>query len=53
MAKYTYIYMDIYLFMQNMHIISYKYSSWELYSILCLVKNIHMSAFIYVCKVLI
>ncbi len=37
MAKYTYIYMDIYLFMQNMPIIPYKYSRCEIYSVLCLV----------------
>ncbi len=36
------------LFMQNMHIISYKYSSWELYSILCLVK-IYTYVCIYIC----
>ncbi len=44
---YVYIYVDIYLFMQNMHIIPYKYSSWELYSILCLVKNIHICLHLY------
>ncbi len=51
MAKYThthiFVYVDIYLFMQNMHIISYKYSSWELYSILCLVKKIYTCLHFY------